>query len=138
MVDFCPKVPKQNNNSDCGIYLLQYVETFFQVQIISMLFVLVLLFFLDKPSDCFQFMADDQNHSTSAFLNQAPINMRGFQFPEPPITTRLAGKFGEVMFTRFESVQVEVVNALSDLQFHEKLLTNEQLWGLSIWIQHTV
>lgn len=32
MVDFCPKAPKQNNSSDCGVYLLQYVETFFQVQ----------------------------------------------------------------------------------------------------------
>lgn len=32
MVDFCPRVPKQDNSSDCGVYLLQYVETFFQVQ----------------------------------------------------------------------------------------------------------
>nr|XP_033799548.1 sentrin-specific protease 7 [Geotrypetes seraphini] len=30
MRDFCPRVPKQNNSSDCGIYLLQYVESFFQ------------------------------------------------------------------------------------------------------------
>ncbi|XP_060090546.1 sentrin-specific protease 7 [Heteronotia binoei] len=30
MVDFCPRVPKQDNSSDCGVYLLQYVETFFQ------------------------------------------------------------------------------------------------------------
>ncbi|ETE69467.1 Sentrin-specific protease 7, partial [Ophiophagus hannah] len=35
MVDFYPRVPKQNNNSDCGIYLLQYVETFFQNPIIN-------------------------------------------------------------------------------------------------------
>ncbi|KAM3836582.1 sentrin-specific protease 7 isoform 1-T1 [Vipera latastei] len=35
MVDFCPRVPKQNNNSDCGIYLLQYVETFFQNPIVN-------------------------------------------------------------------------------------------------------
>lgn len=26
-----PKVPQQNNFTDCGIYLLQYVESFFQV-----------------------------------------------------------------------------------------------------------
>lgn len=31
MVDFCPRVPKQDNSSDCGVYLLQYVESFFQV-----------------------------------------------------------------------------------------------------------
>ncbi|XP_070606162.1 sentrin-specific protease 7 isoform X3 [Erythrolamprus reginae] len=35
MEDFCPRVPKQNNNSDCGIYLLQYVETFFQNPIVN-------------------------------------------------------------------------------------------------------
>ncbi|XP_048349299.1 sentrin-specific protease 7 isoform X2 [Sphaerodactylus townsendi] len=35
MVDFCPRVPKQNNNSDCGVYLLQYVETFFQSPIVN-------------------------------------------------------------------------------------------------------
>ncbi|KAL7983464.1 hypothetical protein Chor_000340 [Crotalus horridus] len=35
MIDFCPRVPKQNNNSDCGIYLLQYVETFFQNPIVN-------------------------------------------------------------------------------------------------------
>lgn len=31
MVDLCPKVPKQDNSSDCGVYLLQYVESFFKV-----------------------------------------------------------------------------------------------------------
>ncbi|NWX97509.1 SENP7 protease, partial [Nothoprocta ornata] len=30
MMDFCPRVPKQDNSSDCGVYLLQYVESFFQ------------------------------------------------------------------------------------------------------------
>ncbi|XP_061484154.1 sentrin-specific protease 7 isoform X2 [Rhineura floridana] len=35
MVDFCPRVPKQDNNSDCGVYLLQYVETFFQNPIVN-------------------------------------------------------------------------------------------------------
>ncbi|XP_042313708.1 sentrin-specific protease 7 isoform X3 [Sceloporus undulatus] len=35
MVDFCPRVPKQDNNSDCGVYLLQYVETFFQSPIVN-------------------------------------------------------------------------------------------------------
>ncbi|KAL8190812.1 UNVERIFIED_CONTAM: Sentrin-specific protease 7 [Gekko kuhli] len=35
MVDFCPRVPKQNNSSDCGVYLLQYVETFFQDPIVN-------------------------------------------------------------------------------------------------------
>lgn len=31
MMDLCPKVPKQDNSSDCGVYLLQYVESFFKV-----------------------------------------------------------------------------------------------------------
>ncbi|XP_077198222.1 sentrin-specific protease 7 isoform X2 [Paroedura picta] len=35
MVDFCPRVPKQDNSSDCGVYLLQYVETFFQNPIVN-------------------------------------------------------------------------------------------------------
>lgn len=26
-----PKVPQQNNFTDCGLYVLQYVESFFQV-----------------------------------------------------------------------------------------------------------
>lgn len=26
-----PKVPQQNNFSDCGVYILQYVESFFEV-----------------------------------------------------------------------------------------------------------
>ncbi|NWV84961.1 SENP7 protease, partial [Dasyornis broadbenti] len=32
MIDLYPRVPKQDNCSDCGVYLLQYVESFFQVQ----------------------------------------------------------------------------------------------------------
>ncbi|NXH21883.1 SENP7 protease, partial [Bucco capensis] len=35
MVDLCPRVPKQDNSSDCGIYLLQYVESFFQDPIVN-------------------------------------------------------------------------------------------------------
>ncbi|XP_053162215.1 sentrin-specific protease 7 isoform X2 [Hemicordylus capensis] len=35
VVDICPRVPKQNNNSDCGVYLLQYVETFFQNPLVN-------------------------------------------------------------------------------------------------------
>ncbi|XP_020640551.3 sentrin-specific protease 7 isoform X1 [Pogona vitticeps] len=35
MVDFCPRVPKQDNSSDCGLYLLQYVETFFQSPVVN-------------------------------------------------------------------------------------------------------
>lgn len=27
----CPKVPQQTNFTDCGLYLLQYVEQFFKV-----------------------------------------------------------------------------------------------------------
>ena len=27
----CPKVPQQPNFSDCGLYLLQYIEAFFEV-----------------------------------------------------------------------------------------------------------
>lgn len=27
----CPKIPQQNNFTDCGLYLLQYVEHFFKV-----------------------------------------------------------------------------------------------------------
>lgn len=29
-----PKVPQQNNFSDCGVYVLQYVESFFEVSFI--------------------------------------------------------------------------------------------------------
>ncbi|XP_035170913.1 sentrin-specific protease 7 isoform X6 [Oxyura jamaicensis] len=35
MIDFCPQVPKQDNSSDCGVYLLQYVESFFQNPIVN-------------------------------------------------------------------------------------------------------
>lgn len=28
----CPKVPQQTNFTDCGLYLLQYVEQFFKVR----------------------------------------------------------------------------------------------------------
>uniref|UniRef100_A0A8D2LSH7 SUMO specific peptidase 7 n=1 Tax=Varanus komodoensis TaxID=61221 RepID=A0A8D2LSH7_VARKO len=35
VLDFCPRVPKQDNSSDCGVYLLQYVETFFQNPIVN-------------------------------------------------------------------------------------------------------
>ncbi|XP_047913956.2 sentrin-specific protease 7 isoform X4 [Anser cygnoides] len=35
MIDFCPRVPKQDNSSDCGVYLLQYVESFFQNPIVN-------------------------------------------------------------------------------------------------------
>ena len=29
----CPKVPQQSNFTDCGLYVLQYVESFFEVKI---------------------------------------------------------------------------------------------------------
>lgn len=29
---YCAKVPQQNNFSDCGVYVLQYVESFFEVR----------------------------------------------------------------------------------------------------------
>ncbi|NXG71748.1 SENP7 protease, partial [Baryphthengus martii] len=35
MIDLCPRVPKQDNCSDCGVYLLQYVESFFQNPIVN-------------------------------------------------------------------------------------------------------
>ncbi|KAM6319683.1 sentrin-specific protease 7 isoform 2-T4 [Podargus strigoides] len=35
MIDLCPRVPKQDNSSDCGVYLLQYVESFFQDPIVN-------------------------------------------------------------------------------------------------------
>ncbi|XP_054256665.1 sentrin-specific protease 7 [Indicator indicator] len=35
MVDLCPTVPKQDNSSDCGVYLLQYVESFLQNPIVN-------------------------------------------------------------------------------------------------------
>lgn len=31
----CPKVPQQNNFTDCGLYVLQYVEQFFIVRIVN-------------------------------------------------------------------------------------------------------
>ena len=27
----CPKVPQQTNFSDCGVFVLQYIESFFEV-----------------------------------------------------------------------------------------------------------
>jgi Ulp1 family protease len=30
----CPKVPQQNNFTDCGVYMLQYVESFFEASVI--------------------------------------------------------------------------------------------------------
>ncbi|XP_065685441.2 sentrin-specific protease 7 isoform X2 [Patagioenas fasciata] len=35
MMDLYPRVPKQNNSSDCGVYLLQYVESFLQNPIVN-------------------------------------------------------------------------------------------------------
>nr|XP_009937782.1 PREDICTED: sentrin-specific protease 7 [Opisthocomus hoazin] len=35
MIGLCPTVPKQDNSSDCGVYLLQYVESFFQNPIVN-------------------------------------------------------------------------------------------------------
>ncbi|NXI49256.1 SENP7 protease, partial [Chloroceryle aenea] len=35
MIDLSPRVPKQDNSSDCGVYLLQYVESFFQNPIVN-------------------------------------------------------------------------------------------------------
>ncbi|XP_063999250.1 LOW QUALITY PROTEIN: sentrin-specific protease 7 [Pogoniulus pusillus] len=35
MIDLCPLVPKQDNSSDCGVYLLQYVETFLENPIVN-------------------------------------------------------------------------------------------------------
>ncbi|XP_064917642.1 sentrin-specific protease 7 isoform X6 [Columba livia] len=35
MIDLYPRVPKQNNSSDCGVYLLQYVESFLQNPIVN-------------------------------------------------------------------------------------------------------
>ncbi|NWU74032.1 SENP7 protease, partial [Onychorhynchus coronatus] len=35
MIDLYPRVPKQDNSSDCGVYLLQYVESFFQNPIVN-------------------------------------------------------------------------------------------------------
>ncbi|NXF94831.1 SENP7 protease, partial [Eubucco bourcierii] len=35
MIDLCPAVPKQDNSSDCGVYLLQYVESFLENPIIN-------------------------------------------------------------------------------------------------------
>ncbi|NXG53521.1 SENP7 protease, partial [Psilopogon haemacephalus] len=35
MIDLCPTVPKQDNSSDCGVYLLQYVESFLENPIVN-------------------------------------------------------------------------------------------------------
>lgn len=37
----CPKVPQQTNFTDCGLYLLQYVESFFTVRTNMLLFILI-------------------------------------------------------------------------------------------------
>ena len=31
MVSACPRVPKQNNSYDCGVFVLQYAESFMKV-----------------------------------------------------------------------------------------------------------
>ena len=31
----CPKVPQQTNFSDCGVFVLQYIESFFEVSGVS-------------------------------------------------------------------------------------------------------
>ena len=31
----CPRCPQQNNMSDCGIYVLQYIESFFNHPIVN-------------------------------------------------------------------------------------------------------
>lgn len=36
-----PKVPQQNNFSDCGVYILQYVESFFEVCVFFKLFLIL-------------------------------------------------------------------------------------------------
>lgn len=33
MVSACPKVPLQNNSYDCGVFVLQYAESFMKVRI---------------------------------------------------------------------------------------------------------
>ena len=33
MPDYHPRVPYQTNTSDCGLYVLQYVETFLKVEL---------------------------------------------------------------------------------------------------------
>ncbi|XP_030907221.2 sentrin-specific protease 7 isoform X3 [Melopsittacus undulatus] len=35
MIDLYPRVPKQDNSSDCGVYLLQYVESFLENPIVN-------------------------------------------------------------------------------------------------------
>ncbi len=37
----CPRVPQQNNYTDCGLFVLQYVETFFEVSSQKLLLITV-------------------------------------------------------------------------------------------------
>lgn len=39
----CPKVPQQPNFSDCGIFVLQYIQSFFEVKIVLFFVIMVLL-----------------------------------------------------------------------------------------------
>ena len=40
----CPKVPQQSNFTDCGLYVLQYVESFFKASILKYLYFFIIIF----------------------------------------------------------------------------------------------
>jgi Ulp1 family protease len=39
-----PRVPQQTNFTDCGVYVLQYVESFFQVMLSDSVFIVFLVY----------------------------------------------------------------------------------------------
>lgn len=90
----CPKIPQQNNFTDCGLYLLQYVEQFFKVWC---LFTFVTIIF---------FVIYIIKLLTSAFYFQDPI--LDYSLP----IKQLTNWFDEIVVTRKRE---EISNLLKTL-----------------------
>lgn len=54
----CPKVPQQSNFTDCGLYVLQYVESFFKVKSSTFSFYNCFKFYLKETDDIFFLFQD--------------------------------------------------------------------------------
>lgn len=84
ILNYTVKVPQQNNFTDCGLYLLQYVEHFFTVSTNRKNSVLL-------PAPCFV-----DEHSFNAFLPQNPIK----DYRQAPMNKQLSNWFDSIVVTR--------------------------------------